>query len=164
MNMIDRFMSLESEVKKYYSAEYRNPITYWKILHRKYEILKELKKKKSFNSDDLLMTSWIIKYGLTKWPDDEKILLDGAKVFNHEIGCSYVFEIKNLFYSITTSRSKNSSIDIYTKFSHNISKWTQRDIIEKEEEDDTMLIIFEIIKNMINYSIEYILNKLIKGE
>jgi hypothetical protein len=154
--MMDRFMEMVGLSQQYKKT--RNPITKWKMLHRKHEILKELRSKNQYSVDDMLQFSFMLQYAFKKWPDDPEINMNRELNFlsgvdNHII--DYRFNSIKLVIDVNKS---DGTMDIEESYIRGIShKYTKKTIDWPEP-------IYVTTNLLIEYQIKAITNKLLEGE
>lgn len=161
MKMIDRFIDLVNLV----SSNRKNPslITMWKIQHRKYEILSELKKKTEFSAQDIYNYTWVANYSrgylkFVSFPDGFTICI-ASKYVRIEFDKKGVFPKFNI--SINGNDKPNDIEVVYIK--ENNSYFLSYDKIDtsKETIDSTL---FNILKELFMYTTSAAIDKVIKGE
>lgn len=159
MKMIDRFVDLVSLV----SSDKKNPslITKWKIQHRKYEILSELKKKTNFKAQDIYNYTWVANYTgkyfkPITFPYGFTVRLIGRFVYID-------FDQKGVFpkFIIMIDECGNNRNDIETTYiEKNISYHITCEKIDHTE-DGTL---FNILKEFFVYTTSATIDRVIKGE
>ena len=167
MKMLDRFMLLVTECDTH--KKFRSPITTWKILHRKYEIIKEIKKKEYFSPIDLCDYGWIIMWAKQKWGENfilpEGFIVRGVENF-------YFYEYVNkdnhtsLHFCITTKVFKNITevqTDIHLSNRDVIVLHNEKGLIFDKNIEDSFFIS-KIMREFIIGTINSILNHIIRGE
>lgn len=162
MKMIDRFVDLISLV----SSNKKNPslITKWKIQHRKYEILSELKKKTEFTAQDIYSYTWVANYSgryfkIVSLPDGFSIHIV-SKFVRIEFNQKDVFP--KFTISINGNGNKPNDIEIvYRKDSH-YHYFLSYDKIDTSEEMNRTL--FNILKELFVYTTSATIDRVIKGE
>ena len=162
MKMLDKFMLLVSDCET--SKNFRTPVRKWKISHRKAEIIKEIRNKKSFSPEDLCNYGWIIRWAKEKWKDNFKIP-DGFYFNGVDNFCYYEYTSnKRILFAIIAKNFKTINeiqIDIY-HLDRNVSIIHSKEGILENEWD--LEWIQEIMREFIVGTISSILNRIIRGD
>lgn len=162
MTMLDRFMLLIAECET--SKNFRSPIKAWKISHRKHEIIKEIKEKEYFTSEDLCNYGWVIRWAQEKWKDNfvlpKGFISRGVDNFHFY---EYHDENRTLF-CITAKNFKTiteTQIDIH-HFNKDVTVLRSKDGIKIKDWD--LEWIQEIMREFAIGTISSILDRIIRGE
>ena len=161
MKMIDRFMDLVSLA----SSDKKNPslITKWKIQHRKYEILSELKKKTKFSAQDIYNYTWVANYtgryiSTVSFPDGFSIYLV-SRFLRIEFDQKGVFP--KFIIVIDGNGNRPNAIEV-TYIEDNISYHLTYEEIKKIEHINNPL--FDIMKEFFVYTTSATIYRVVKGE
>lgn len=160
MKMIDRFHNLIALVQEY---KYRkSPITKYRIHHRKYEILKEFKEKDFYTPEDLCNYGWIINWAKEKWEDNKYLFPDFF--IARGVDGFYFFEYKEYMYNnhITITSKNMKSISKIEVNIYNTNREVLRFELDTIELDSSKEM--EIIYTCLEYTLSYILNRLVRGD
>ena len=162
MKMIDRFIDLTNLV----SSDKKKPslITKWKIQHRKYEILSELKKKTEFSAQDIYNYAWVSNCSSAKYFKSINYP-DGFTIHIVNRFLCIEFDKKGTYpkFKITINGDGNKPNDIEIVYiKENISYFLTYDKIDSSKEID--ITLFNILKELFMYTTSAIIDKVIKGE
>ena len=163
MKMLDKFMLLVADCETY--KESRSPIKKWKILHRKHEIIKEIKSKEYFTLEDLCNYGWIIRWAEKKWNNDF-YLPNGFTI--RGVDNFYFYEYKGekkTLFCISAKQFKSISevqIDIHRYNNGDVTILRSNDGIHVDGWD--LEWIQEIMREFIIGTISSILSRIIRGD
>lgn len=166
MNMIDRFLSLVNEVEE----NKKNPslTRKWKIKHRKYEILTEIKNNYCFTVEELFHYAWILEYGKNK----SNFKIPFNEFLSVCVGRFFVmkYDTEALKFEIRTNpeiREDFDMLDIHIEVLKDgfkyfkpkyVSNFLTRMVITEDDQ------IFEILKELLKTSLESLIDTIIKGD
>ncbi len=163
MKMIDRFIDLANLVNS--NRVKPSLITKWKIQHRKYEILSELKKKTEFSAQDIYNYTWVANYSSAKYFKSISYP-DGFTIYIINRFLRIKFDKKDTYpkFKITINGDGNNpdSIEIIYCRDALYHYYLSYDKIDTSEKIDRSL--FNILKELFMYTTSAVIDKLIKGE
>lgn len=153
--MIDRFISFSKEVSRYKIT--RGLISKWKLTHRKYEILNELKSITDFTKSNIYDYLWVFLYGFSRY--DDISIPEYISIFLKDDKWRFNYDTKEFSFQLSPSIEKDA-IDMTVSMIIDGSKKsyiTTTDSINQTNEG-----VYEILKETLFYLVDETLSHMMK--